>query len=502
MAMSESTERRRKLGWIAGAGLACLGAGSILTSGCSTTTVADHGPAKANQQVASTDKSASKKFAGRRKSTKQVAKKDVPAKVRISDLDDESRVQMAARVARQKTPGQPTAVADGSIRRPQSTQVASAPVINPAASANQAVGTNRTDSSIAARKQGSQAAGASRQRGVQAYAANTRTAGAITQTAGDGGSPPTINQRSTKSGVATRPVITPRKTEWQPENGGEVIASNHERLRADRLMQRANSMYENGYREEALRLAFVALELEKSQQAVYKRGEQRPSDFINLMQSANAGSGFDETIIASRSYTRPKSARSSSGSGINVANRLRPTLPAQENNAAEASVLPQAPRDPNPEPVNPPHFVSDDKTSPVAAANSGKVDVPVPQAPRNAEVSVVTADGGTRSLEPTPNSADARGVVTAERVEAPGDPASSPKMLLTKAPAHAPLATAADAESAEVDAASDADSPLPAATHTSQLTIASLIGLLTGVAGMIGLGWWRRQEREHYAAAK
>ena len=48
----------------------------------------------------------------------------------------------------------------------------------------------------------------------------------------------------------------------------------------------------------------------------------------------------------------------------------------------------------------------------------------------------------------------------------------------------------------------EADAPAPAPSRTSQLTLASLIGLLTGVIGMCGLGWWRRQEREHYAAKK
>jgi hypothetical protein len=178
-------------------------------------------------------------------------------------------------------------------------------------------------------------------------------------------------------------------------------------------------------------------------------------------------------------------------------------LPSREYIAADASVLPQAARDPNPEPVKTPHFATDDKGNLVAAANPGKVDVPLPQTPRNAEVSVVTADGGGRTLEPTPNSIESQGVATAERVEGSGDSASSPKMLLAKAPGHAPLASAADAaEITEVESSADADAPLPLANHTSQLTIASLVGLLTGVAGMIGLGWWRRQEREHYAAGK
>ena len=60
----------------------------------------------------------------------------------------------------------------------------------------------------------------------------------------------------------------------------------------------------------------------------------------------------------------------------------------------------------------------------------------------------------------------------------------------------------APAPEAAIEPPVEADAPAVSPHNRSQLTIASLIGLVAGVAGMVGLGWWRRQERRHYAGGK
>ncbi len=54
----------------------------------------------------------------------------------------------------------------------------------------------------------------------------------------------------------------------------------------------------------------------------------------------------------------------------------------------------------------------------------------------------------------------------------------------------------------ENDAFVESEAPGLIPARTTQLTIASLVGLITGIAGMFGLSWWRHQEQRHYAAGK
>ena len=469
-----STGRRRKLGWMAGAGMVCLGAGGILSSGCSTTTVSSADtPAKASQQVAG-----SKKPAANRKSATQVASKNAPGKVRISDLDDQQRVQMAAQISRQKaTANSSPAIAAAGAG--QSAFASSAP------EAQQAP--------VAAAQRRPAPPAAPRSRATTTVASRTG-AGTIRQTGGDGQSAPAIAKRPNITAPPTRPVITPRKTEWQPENGGEPVASSHERHRADRLMDRAYVMYDNGFREEALRLASVAAELETSNQAVYKPGEERPSDFIAALVTGGPGGATPQSILADRKTAAQKSSDAALARRTAAARkRSAETKPSAETKVAEAIVKPQTGIDTDATPANAPRF-SDGKDSSTAVANVGKTDVPLPPSPRNADAAVVTAEGNRRSsLEVASTSADTRAVVTADRVEeAPA--AASPKILASA------TVPAAPADATELEPLSESDIPATAPAPTSQLTIASLIGLLTGVGGMFGLGWWRRQERQHYAA--
>jgi hypothetical protein len=470
--------------------MVCLGAGGIFTSGCSTTTVSSvDTPSKANQQVAGT-----KKPAANKKSATQVASKSAPGKVRISDLDDQTRVQMAAQIARQKAAaGAVPTVASVPSRGP-ATVGSGDPTVTPSAVENQQ--TAASSAVAAAQTRRPAASAAPKSRTANTVASNARTsAGNIRQTAGDGQSAPAIAKRSNITVPPTRPVITPRKTEWQPENGGEPVASSHERRRADRLMERAYAMYDNGFREEALRLASVAAELESSQQAVYKPGEERPSDFIVALATGSPGAVTPQSVLAERKTAAQKATDAAVARRAATA-RKRPaeTRPATAARLADAAVKPQAAVDTEGTPAGAPHF-SNGKESSIAVANGGKTDVPLPPSPRNADAALVTAEGNRNSLETASTSGDLRTVVTADRVEeAPA--AGSPKILASATAA--PPAPTADA--AELEPLSESDMPAAAPASTSQLTIASLVGLLIGVGGMLGLGWWRRQERQHYAA--
>jgi hypothetical protein len=495
--MMGSTERRRKLGWMAGAGVVCLGAGSIFSSGCSTTTVSSvDSPAKANQQVAGSKKPA----AGKRSAT-QVASKDAPGKVRISDLDDESRVQMAATIARQKTAGgaSPTVAAASRPRTPLA-DPSGAPTISPAAAESQQPAGANAGPVVAAHQRRATPAAAPKSRAANTIASNARTsAGNIRQTAGDSQSAPAIAKRPNITAPPSRPVITPRKTEWQPENGGEVASSNHERRRADHLMERAYTMYDNGFREEALRLASVAAELENSQQAVYKPGEERPSDFIAALVTTSPGGGTPQSVLAQRKTAAQKAADAAVArrTNANARKRSAESKGAAETKLADATVQSQAALDTEASAPNAPQF-SDGNETRVAAANLGKTDVPLPPSPRNADVAVITAEGNRSTLDVASTSGDTRGVVTADRVEEDRATGTSSKSLASK-PSTVPFAQAAD--DSDLEPLSETDAPTAAPAPTSQLTIASLVGLLTGIAGMLGLGWWRRQERQHYSAA-
>jgi hypothetical protein len=370
--MIGSTGRRWKHICIAGAGLACLGAGTIFISGCSTTTVSDTRPsAKADQRVAGTKGTATGKqaTAGKSKTSgkkpaQEIAKKGPTGKARVSDLDDESRVQMSARISQNKA--QADASQNNSVAGTSGTSTAAAankPANTPAQSAGQRQVARAPGSTNAAQPQRSPVTGA------PAVAAKTRTtAGAITQTSGDSQPRSGSASRSVTTTSAVRPVITPRKSEWQSENGGEAVASNHERRRADRLMQRAYTMYESGYREEALRLASVAAELEYSQLAVYRRGEERPSDFVEFLLTASGKNTWSKTIEAAPQVSDRKSdsfgtslskvaeaaanagtERSSSKSARNIGNDVLP---------AEATSRPQTPRDLKPAASNTPRFTA------------------------------------------------------------------------------------------------------------------------------------------------
>src|SRR5262245_5378436 len=123
--MIGSNSRIRGRGWIACTGLACLGAGGLMISGCSSAHVTDARAANQDQQVATTKGTAS---ASSKKPARQVASKNAAGKARISDLDPATRVQVAARTSQKKSTEE--SLASTTPRRPPSpAQVSQAPEV-------------------------------------------------------------------------------------------------------------------------------------------------------------------------------------------------------------------------------------------------------------------------------------------------------------------------------------------------------------------------------------
>lgn len=392
--------------------------------------------------------------------------------------------------------------------RPPAAEIAAAPSSAPAA----------TDSSVAASSQASAAAmrrvaarSAPRSKVANTVVADARTSSGITQTAGAARSSGGSSPRTAKT--ANRPQINPKKTQWQPENGGDTtIASKSERARADLLMKRAHAMLDAGFREEALRLASIAADLEKSQQAIYRRSEERPSQFIaQLQREGRIGSSPEmpsaSNVLAGDSRTESQlgsiSAKRSllDASGRNAA---RPSS-MELRTAVEPSGSSITAGDSSGSAAAQPRFATDDRDNLRAAANAGQLEVPLPPLPRNPNVGTLSAELEMAALRGKLPGTASSGVVTADRLEEAPEPQPSPKKLVMAAKAQpAPVASSADVAlpDEEIEPITDSDSSGSSSSASSRLTIASLAGLLAGIAGMLGLGWWRRQEQRHYAAAK
>jgi hypothetical protein len=286
--------------------------------------------------------------------------------------------------------------------------------------------------------------------------------------------------------------------------------SAHERRRADQLMQRAYAMYRSGYPEEALRLASVAVELEKSQQATYKRGEERPSDFITWLQSGEAANIPTAPIITPEPRLEKPSVEPASDeldesdSGVETVNRRRP------GNKLGGNAAPQivAKKKPVQEPVNvarsnagitlgvpdAPAFPAAAALDQKATANSGQLEVPPLPTPRIAEVSATT-------IAPQGPAVDAQTVTDASHSVASAEAPKAGQTHLVLRPA-APVPPPVDDTREDAETISETEISALSPVHSSQITIVSLIGLIAGVAGMFGLSWWRIQESRHFATGK
>jgi hypothetical protein len=472
-------------------------------------------PAKKTQQVAKTSGTSTAKQA-----PPKLAAKEVSGKARVSDMDDVTRNQMVA----QKAPPKPDASKRPAAQvRRQESQLASAS-IDPQRPAASRSGVSKSDADAVATKT---------RKPVAIKFSTTRAPSEIAgrdlpnndsvrQTAGTGQSALIAKRNQAE---LTRPAVQPPEPAAvrQPDpqrhvgNVDTAVASSHERRRADRLMERAHERFSSGYPEEAMRLASVAVELEKSHQARYRRGEERPSDYITWLQSMAATRSANPPLIRPQAGPRRQATSASeTGSAIaaagaetsdqrrtgdviraNAGSNVPPaaglvsdTATATRSNTGVDLAGPEAPR-----------FV--DSPNSRAGANAGQVEVPVPPKPRSADASLAMANAGGPSLDasalpelPSP---------VADNDRRPKSARSSSTDATARDNAAETSATAFVATEdppAETDAFAESETPSLAPARTTQLTIASLVGLITGIAGMFGLSWWRRQEQRHYAAGK
>lgn len=522
--MSGSKDQRRLYDWFANAGLSCLVAGGISVSGCTTTATADlNAGSKKSQQVAKTSRSSTSK-----PTAQKIAANEPAGKARVSDLDDAS----GARIVAKRTPSNsnvPNRPASNAGR--QDTRVASATIDPQAASAGRASVSKADANTVALQQRKAAATRAYATRGPNQVAGGVlRDNGSIKQTAGNGQSG-LIAKGTTQAAradvrEAARPTIQPVKSEKQVAaavttaaasntTAWNSTASNHERRRADRLMERAHERYRNGYPEEALRLASVAFELEKSHSATYRRGEERPSDYITWLQSVSPARNGNPPVIRPQVRSNPQPNVSADRSSIvttanssdyrRVGDVFRANgasnIPLTADAAVETAAVNRSSVAVDLSVSNAPQFTPVDQPSSRSGANPLQIEVPIPPQPRSAEANLAMTSAGGPSLEGPTVSEASYPVLRSERpLEIPA-PAEMPKVAARSKSAETSssdvVATDGSEAEAEVFAESGSTSLIPA--PTTQLTIASLVGLVTGVAGMFGLSWWRRQEQRHYA---
>ena len=509
--MNRSTQSRWQGRWIAGAGLACLGAGGFLVSGCTTPLTADlNAPSKKNQQVAKSSGSAAVK-----KSSQKVAAKDASGKARVSDLDGATQTRIVA----QKTPSKPDESKRpvSQTRRPE-TQLASASTSAQEPAPSRPDGSTADANAVAAKKGKSAATQSAAVRASSEVAARTLPDnGSIKQTAGNGQSP--AMAKNAKQKVESKPLAEQRANpESQAADAGTTLASEHERRRADRLMERAHERYRSGYPEEARRLAFVASELEKSRQAIYQLGEESPSDYITWLQSSAPAGSYNPPVIRPQqdldrqSMKSPQTRSSIAAAGAESSHRRRlgdviranadSHDPASPDTAADAATATRSNTGVDLAASEAPRFTTANLPNSRAGANAGLVEVPVPPKPRSADASVAMTNAGPSRLDSPAIPEAAHPVANADSLQETPAPAPAPLAAkFDKSVATSPTAvTATDDAQTENDSFAETPGLIPA--RTTQLTIASLVGLVTGVAGMFGLSWWRHQERRHYAAGK
>jgi hypothetical protein len=568
--MNDSTMRRWGRGWLAGAGLACLGTGFFLVEGCTSTTTVDlksafkHGPLFAKKGSATAPE------AKKATASQQLASKNAPGRVRVSDLDEETAARLAERKPQPKAGS--TKLTSATVRPPAKDRRENLDIVG--------AGSDVDDSVVSSPKETARSLTSTRRpstvRNKPAKVVTDEFDPDLDDAASDFDEPPVSPSRGSKP--AGKPVTTakhraaaksqsvkPKSKSFDPEldidepsvtqvvdeldpaedeaptarrttaqpkkadrsaSAGKGTArakeapeaekpagSAHERRRADQLMQRAYAMYRGGYPEEALRLASVAVELEKSQQAAYRRGEERPSDFITWLQSGEAANIPAAPVIT----PQPRLDRQSSDpvdSDVEFAPAdIESTSRRRPGKHLRAQIIPARSK-PAEEPINTarsnagaslnasegPTFAGVSGTGQRAAANAGEVEVPLPPTPRSAEASAPAAvpEGPPADL------ALVAAVPQSPSITNVNHATETPKAGVTHLVMRPSAAVPPPADDVRDEAETIVETEISALApvRSSQITIISLIGLIAGIAGMFGLSWWRVQESRHFATSK
>jgi hypothetical protein len=278
-------------------------------------------------------------------------------------------------------------------------------------------------------------------------------------------------------------VITPAINEAVGNASTTDGPAGYERQRADRLMERAHLMLQHNFREEALRLAAVAEQLEKSKQAVYHPGEERPSELVARLQQPSASADVtDAASIADSLRTESIQKRAYRNRSIPV----EPKAGAPRGGRIE---------------------LTDIHAGWQSAAESNEPDSTAIEPAVAGKAAPLAGENQVAHLE-TPAGDAGRAISRAATAPAPSD------LAVAEAPAPAVLSTDRKGTSETAIAAATADAsnqgladsePIvdtdTAVAPVSRWNATTIGGLIAGLAGLLGLGFWRRQERKHYAAA-
>jgi len=495
--------------WIAEAGLVCVGLSSLCAAGCigasRDSLTASAGSAQAEDQQASAD--------------------EVPGRASLSDSKPASKPrrpasqQLTAQRARQRSTsrdGDPF-LADAQNRQAAARNAAAQEAVARQVAARRAAAQAYQAAQIQAaqaqqgppvmdRRTGGPVQVASQTTPAkQRNAANANDRATVSQVAAT----TRINQRPLAQAAARRPVEARRAkapviTPAIPDSDhlSATIDTGYERQRADRLMARAHDMLDHNFREEALRLASVACELEKSKQALYRAGEERPSEFINRLQpnslipDTEAGTRVEH---ASESVKRPPSRKSRPAQPIAINHKRSraeltdiragwQTVPEGSDTTKEGAPSAGLPKSENATP----HFEGDSSANGVtSAANSGHAEVALLAAPRSPDSGVTTADATGPMLSPVQNEGSNGSGPSLAAIEAP----AVPEVL---ASTHGLPGSGLDVPNDILEAEPIADEHDASQSKWSAMSVG---GLAAGFIGLVGLVYWRRQEQKHYAAA-
>jgi hypothetical protein len=272
-------------------------------------------------------------------------------------------------------------------------------------------------------------------------------------------------------------------------------------------MERAHDYARSGYPEEAMRLASVAAELEKSGQAAYRKGEERPSDFIAWLQTSEGGrsaasnGGGTQWSNSDQAAATPTEAPET---GITTAAAVQAQRAAEEvlradrgsnrqtRGSADLRTATRTNMGVELPAFGTMRFQGNDKAERHPSTNSSQLTAPELSSAPTAEMAAAESNSDDRRLA----------ALAGEEAPAPADGAQielqsattggqSPKTLGSSARQRNP---------ADADALAESEASELTPSRTSQLTLMGIIGLLSGVAGMAGLKWWHIQERRHFAA--
>lgn len=462
--MFERLERDQAQRWIAGAGWICIGAGSLWAVGCA---------GGSRDRIAAADAAA----------IQEAASGGAPGRASLSDrpiAGSKSRGNRAPAVARtgngQTVAGRATvggATVGGATvgaRVPEMAQTVGQKYPQPAPGPEASLPEIETETTVAATQRPPIKVPVQRPKAPAADARPT-VAQAQSKTNSTAGSrkdrtisQASASQASAKVAAESRrpkpPVITPATRDVDTDSpAGEA---GFERLRADRLMTQARKMLQNDFPDEALRLAAIAEQLEKSRQALYQPGEDRPSELVTQIRRKMASGD-----------TSPAGAD-------------------QKADVVQRKVYKSlsVPAEPIPVGIKRGHVELTEIRS--GWRSTAEADAAGAEASEASSIADQKADAGLGGLSTS-------GLF--ETAPAPaGDLAVALRSdVAATEPAPAPIATA---DYPTDDLADPETVSEPAPTVQAGWSKTSIIGLIAGASGLFGLFFWRRRERTHFDALK